>query len=60
MELTPDRVFRRMERLYERRIARNGSGAGSGAPVVLTPAPRSSTYKNLMRSHDRMGTRHLQ
>ena len=60
MELTPDRVFRRMERLYERRAGGGAPGMGSGAPIVLTPASRSGTYKNLMRSHDRMGTRHLQ
>lgn len=60
MELTPDRIFRRMERVYERRLVSDISGAGRSAPVVLTPAPHSGTYKKLMRSHDRMGMRQLQ
>ena len=60
----PDELFRRMERM--RRATLKDTGLRSGMemtavqPVYVPQNIRDGSYRQLMKSHDRMGTRHLQ
>ncbi len=59
MEYTPDVVFRMMSR--RRRKVMSETVAKPAREAVYVPQNvRSGSYMQLMRSHDRMGTRHLQ
>lgn len=60
MNMNPDEVFRRMD---ERRAVHElpmEQVKPAREPVYIPRTTRDGTYRRLMRSHDRMGTRHLQ
>ncbi len=63
MDITPDKVFRKMEANRSPSRHREESEVRQKPPVretVYIPKnTRDGTYRQLMRSHDRMGTRHL-
>ena len=58
MEFGPDVVFRRMER-NKRRVEPAGA-KDAGRAVYVPQNVRTGSYRRLMQSHDRMGTRHLE
>ena len=57
MEIRPDTVFRRMEMRKRHMPARERSETAQA--VYVPQNVRAGSYVQLMRSHDRMGTRHL-
>jgi len=74
MTLSPDEVFERMDAVKRSGVRRTeqphmrpeqmqNSAVPSESvrePVYIPGNTRNGTYRQLMRSHDRMGTRHLQ
>jgi len=57
MEFGPDIVFRRMER--KKRRVESAEARDTGRVVYVPQNVRAGSYRRLMQSHDRMGTRHL-
>lgn len=58
MDIRPDTVFRRME-LRRRRVFEPPRRSEPVQAVYVPQNVRAGSYVQLMRSHDRMGTRHL-
>ena len=59
MEIRPDMVFRQMEKRRRYEYAPQEK-RDTGRAVYVPQNVRAGSYMRLMRSHDRMGTRHLQ
>ena len=57
--MNPDEVFKRMDAV--RPVYRKDAVVPQRIrePVYIPKTNRDATYRQLMRSHDRMGTRHL-
>ncbi len=64
MKNTPESIFRKMDAVhkgaYSMQTPAESHEATVREAVYIPKATRDGTYRQLMRSHDRMGTRHLQ